>query len=122
MRIALVDPLAYTPPYDHSLASALGARGHDVVLLTGPFLTETFRSPMSTSAEEVFLPLSARLFAGSPRSRLRLPVKAVEYGPSGAASSAASRMWESPSTCNGCRARSSTCGGSSALLRNGRSS
>ena len=24
MRITLVDPLAYTPPYDHSLAQALG--------------------------------------------------------------------------------------------------
>ena len=82
MRIALVDPLAYTPPYDHSLASALGARGHDVVLLTGPFLHGDVPEPDEYEREEIFLPLSARLFAGSPRSRLRLPVKAVEYGPS----------------------------------------
>jgi glycosyltransferase involved in cell wall biosynthesis len=82
MRIALVDPLAYTPPYDHSLASALGARGHDVVLLTGPFLHGDVPEPDEYEREEVFLPLSARLFAGSPRSRLRLPVKAVEYAPS----------------------------------------
>ena len=82
MRIALVDPLAYTPPYDHSLASALGARGHDVVLLSGPFLHGDVPEPDHYEREEVFLPLSARLFAGSPRSPLRLPVKALEYAPS----------------------------------------
>ena len=69
MRIALVDPLAYTPPYDHSLASALGARGHDVALLTGPFLHGDVPEPDEYRREEVFLPLSARLFARSPRSR-----------------------------------------------------
>jgi glycosyltransferase involved in cell wall biosynthesis len=82
MRIALVDPLAYTPPYDHSLASALAARGHDVALLTGPFLHGDVPDPDEYRREEVFLPLSARLFARSPRSRLRLPVKAAEYAPS----------------------------------------
>ena len=38
MRVALVDPLAYTPPYDHHLAAALARRGHDVTLLTSEFL------------------------------------------------------------------------------------
>ena len=82
MRIALVDPLAYTPPYDHSLASALAARGHDVTLLTGPFLHGGVPAPVGYEREEVFLPLSGRLFRRSPRSPLRLPVKALEYGPS----------------------------------------
>jgi glycosyltransferase involved in cell wall biosynthesis len=80
MRIALVDPLAYTPPYDHSLAAALAARGHDVSLLTGPFLHGDVPTPHGYRREEIFLPLSARLFRGSPRSPLRLPVKALEYG------------------------------------------
>ena len=82
MKVALVDPLAYTPPYDHSLAAALAARGHDVTLLTGPFLHGEVPAPKGYRREEVFLPLSARLFGQSPRSPLRLPVKALEYGPS----------------------------------------
>jgi glycosyltransferase involved in cell wall biosynthesis len=82
MRIALVDPLAYTPPYDHSLAAALASRGHDVTLLTGPFLHGNVPAPEGYRREEVFLPLSARLFSRSPRSPLRLPVKALEYASS----------------------------------------
>lgn len=82
MRIALVDPLAYTPPYDDALASALAARGHAVSLLTGPFLHGDAPPPNGYDREEVFLPLSGRLFRSSPRSPLRVPLKALEYGPS----------------------------------------
>lgn len=32
MRVLLVDPSLYTPPYDGALAEALSARGHEVVL------------------------------------------------------------------------------------------
>ena len=45
MRIALVDPLGFTTPYDDRLASALGERGHDVHLLTSPFLLDTDAEP-----------------------------------------------------------------------------
>jgi glycosyltransferase involved in cell wall biosynthesis len=82
MRVALVDPLAYTPPYDHSLAEALAARRHEVSLLTGPFVHGEAPTATSYRREDVFLPLSGRLFRHAPRSRLRLPVKALEYGPS----------------------------------------
>ena len=37
MRVDLVDPAAYTPPYDHALAAALARAGADVTLVTGPF-------------------------------------------------------------------------------------
>ena len=37
MRIALADPPAYTPPYDHALAAALARQGVDVRLLTSRF-------------------------------------------------------------------------------------
>jgi glycosyltransferase involved in cell wall biosynthesis len=37
MRVAVVDPPAYTPPYDHSLCAALARRGVDVELLTSRF-------------------------------------------------------------------------------------
>lgn len=37
MRVHLVDPAAFTPPYDHALSAALAAAGADVTLVTGPF-------------------------------------------------------------------------------------
>ena len=79
MRIALVDPLAYTPPYDHSLASALAGLGHAVTLLTSPFPHGQAPEPAGYGREELFAPLSSRAFR---RSRLRLAAKGVEYGPS----------------------------------------
>jgi glycosyltransferase involved in cell wall biosynthesis len=82
MRVALVDPLSYTPPYDDGLAAALAARGHEVTLLAGPFLHGDVPEPVGYRREEVFLPLSGRLFRPVPRSRLRLLLKGVEYLPS----------------------------------------
>ena len=79
MRIALVDPLAYTPPYDHSLASALAQRGHAVTLLTSRFPHGEAPPPLTYEREELFAPLSTRLFR---RSRARLALKGLEYGPS----------------------------------------
>lgn len=37
MRISVVDPAAYTPPYDRALCAALAAEGLEVELLTRPF-------------------------------------------------------------------------------------
>jgi glycosyltransferase involved in cell wall biosynthesis len=82
MRVALVDPLSYTPPYDDSLAAALARRGHEVTLLTSPFLHGEAPAPEGYEREEIFLPLSSRVLARAPRSRLRLALKALEYGPS----------------------------------------
>ena len=82
MRIALVDPLGYTTPYDDRLASALGERGHDVHLLTAPFLLDRTPSPNGYVREELFIPWSGRLLRRNPRARLRLVVKGVEYLPS----------------------------------------
>jgi glycosyltransferase involved in cell wall biosynthesis len=82
MRIALVDPLAYTPPYDHHLAAALARRGHDVTLLTSAFLHGDAPEQDGYRREELFLPLSTRLLRGRPRSRARLALKGLEYVPS----------------------------------------
>jgi glycosyltransferase involved in cell wall biosynthesis len=82
MRIAVIDPLSYTPPYDHGLAGALARRGHDVTLLAGPFLHGNVPAPDGYTREEIFLPVSGRLFRPAPRSRLRLLLKGVEYLPS----------------------------------------
>ena len=82
MRIALVDPLSYTPPYDHSLAAALARRGHDVHLLTSAFLHGQAPEPDGYSREELFVPLSTKLLRRAPRARARLALKAAEYLPS----------------------------------------
>jgi glycosyltransferase involved in cell wall biosynthesis len=82
MRIALLDPPSFTVPYDHHLASALAARGHDVRLLTSPFVFGDPPEPEGYLREEVFLPVSSRLVRRAPRSRLRFLAKGAEYGPS----------------------------------------
>jgi glycosyltransferase involved in cell wall biosynthesis len=82
MRVALLDPPSFTAPYDHALASALARRGHEVTLLTSPFTHGEAPAPDGYRREEVFLPVSSRLVRRSPRSRLRLPLKGLEYVPS----------------------------------------
>ncbi|HTS74189.1 MAG TPA: glycosyltransferase [Gaiellaceae bacterium] len=79
MRIALVDPLAYTPPYDDALARALAAEGHAVTLLTSPYPHGEAPAADGYAREELFAPVSSRLFRRSP---LRLPAKGLEYAPS----------------------------------------
>jgi glycosyltransferase involved in cell wall biosynthesis len=82
MRIALVDPASFTPPYDHALASALARRGLDVDLVTSPFVYDDPPAPDGYRREELFIPLSSRLTRRFPRSRLRVPLKGLEYWPS----------------------------------------
>ncbi len=79
MRIALVDPLAYTPPYDHALASTLADRGHAVTLLTSRFPHGQAPPVEGYDREELFAPVSTRLFR---RGAARLALKGLEYPPS----------------------------------------
>ncbi len=82
MRIAILDPPGFTPPYDHSLSAALAERGHDVHLLTAPDPRGAAREPAGYRRHETFLPLSGRLLRGRPRSRARVVLNGVQYGPS----------------------------------------
>jgi glycosyltransferase involved in cell wall biosynthesis len=82
VRIALVDPLGFSTPYDDRLAAALGRRGHDVHLLTSPFLLDRPPEPDGYVREELFIPVSSRLLRNAPRARLRRLVKGAEYLPS----------------------------------------
>jgi glycosyltransferase involved in cell wall biosynthesis len=82
VKLALLDPPSYSPVYDHHLASALGARGHDVDLLTSPFAFGAPPAPNGYRRRELFLPLSGKLVRMAPRSRLRFVVKGAEYVPS----------------------------------------
>jgi glycosyltransferase involved in cell wall biosynthesis len=74
--VLLADPPAFTPWYDHELATALAAQGTDVVLATSRFRFGDVPAPAGYRREERFYPFSSRLFK---RSRLRLPLKAVEH-------------------------------------------
>jgi glycosyltransferase involved in cell wall biosynthesis len=82
MRVALVDPLGYTTPYDDRLAAALAARGHEVHLLTAPFLLDRAPEPRGYVREELFVPVSSRLLRATPRARFRRLLKGAEYVPS----------------------------------------
>jgi glycosyltransferase involved in cell wall biosynthesis len=76
VRIVLADPSSFTPEYDHELASALVRAGADVVLATSRFRFGAAPEPHGYRRTELFYPLSSRLFR---RSRLRLPLKALEH-------------------------------------------
>ena len=49
MRVQLVDPSAYTPPYDHGLAGGLARAGADVELVTSRYPWDAAaRAPTAT--------------------------------------------------------------------------
>lgn len=76
MRVALLDPAGFTPPYDHELASALAALGAEVELLSSRSRFGEPPSPRGYRRRERFYPLSSRL---PGRSRLRLPLRVLEH-------------------------------------------
>jgi glycosyltransferase involved in cell wall biosynthesis len=76
VRVLLADPPAFTPPYDHELATALAHAGADVELVTSHFRFGTAPEPDGYRRRELFYPLSSRVFGRSP---LRLPLKAAEH-------------------------------------------
>jgi glycosyltransferase involved in cell wall biosynthesis len=76
MRVVLADPPAFTPPYDHELAAALGRAGADVTLVTSHFRFGEAPAPVGYARREAYYPISSRLFQ---RSRLRLPLKVAEH-------------------------------------------
>jgi glycosyltransferase involved in cell wall biosynthesis len=76
MKVLLADPPAFTPWYDHELAAALARAGADVELVTSRFRFGASPDPDGYRRSERYYPLSSRLFR---RSRLRLPLKAVEH-------------------------------------------
>lgn len=83
MRVHIIDPSAFTPPYDDALCRAL-ARQKDieVELITSRFAYGAVPQPQGYSRRECFYRLAHRTAAaGGPRSRVRLALKAVEHAP-----------------------------------------
>lgn len=68
MRVQLVDPAAYTPPYDHALAAALARAGAEVELITTRFAHGKVTREGGYEVRELFYSRAARL-ARSDRSR-----------------------------------------------------
>jgi len=65
MRVEVVDPSAYTPPYDHALCAALARAGADVRLVTSRFAYGDTTALPGYEIDERFYRL-ARGGAGSP--------------------------------------------------------
>jgi glycosyltransferase involved in cell wall biosynthesis len=76
VRIVIADPPAYTPWYDHELASALARTGAIVEVASSRFRFSDLPPAHGYRRVERFYPLSSRLFQ---RSRARLPLKAAEH-------------------------------------------
>ena len=77
MRVRIVDPPAYTPPYDRSLAAALARAGAEVELVTSRFAHGAVPPPEGYRVRESFHPLSARARLGGGRGRR--PLRAAEH-------------------------------------------
>ncbi len=77
MRVQIVDPSAFTPPYDHALSAALARAGAQVELVTSRFAYGGVPAPDGYAVRELFY----RHAAGRPGSGLRLALKLAEHGP-----------------------------------------
>jgi glycosyltransferase involved in cell wall biosynthesis len=78
MKVQLVDPSAFTPPYDRALAAALARAGAEVELLTARFLYGPVPSAEGYRVNELFYRRSAARGLEAPA---RLPFKAAEHIP-----------------------------------------
>ncbi len=73
MRVQVVDPPAYTPPYDRALCAALAAAGADVELITSRFAYGPVPPAEGYSVDEHFYARASGRPPGDPRRRaLRL--------------------------------------------------
>lgn len=78
MKVQLVDPSAFTPPYDRALASALARAGAEVELLTTRFLYGPVPPAEGYRVDELFYRRTAARGLDTPA---RLPFKAAEHLP-----------------------------------------
>src|SRR5262245_12235624 len=77
MRVHIVDPAAYTPPYDHSLASALARAGIEVELITSRFPHGSVPPGNGYEVRRSFYPGAS----GIESPAFRRMMRAIEHGP-----------------------------------------
>jgi glycosyltransferase involved in cell wall biosynthesis len=78
MRVQVLDPSAFTPPYDHALCAALARAGADVELVTSRFLYGTVPAERGYSVSERFY---RRTASRGLHARGRRAVKLAEHLP-----------------------------------------
>jgi glycosyltransferase involved in cell wall biosynthesis len=78
MRVQMVDPSAFTPPYDRALAAALARGGAEVELLTSRFPYGPVPDPDGYRVEERFYRRAAARGPGAPGRRA---LKLAEHVP-----------------------------------------
>jgi glycosyltransferase involved in cell wall biosynthesis len=78
MRVHVVDPAAYTPPYDHALAGAVARAGAEVELITCRFPYGPVPAESGYTVREVFYRRASRPGIGPRRRRL---LRAIEHVP-----------------------------------------
>ncbi len=69
MRVHVVDPPAYTPPYDHSLSAALARAGAEVELVTSRFAHGAVPAPDGYLVRDSFYRFASRTALGKPFRR-----------------------------------------------------
>jgi glycosyltransferase involved in cell wall biosynthesis len=79
MRVAVVDPQAFTLPYDDELCHALAVAGAEVELLTAHFTHGAPPPAHGYARRELFGPPLAGLIARRPASPVRVPLKAAGH-------------------------------------------
>jgi glycosyltransferase involved in cell wall biosynthesis len=77
VRIQLVDPSAFTPPYDHALSGALARAGAEVELVTSRFAYGPVPAAAGYAVSEPFY----RWAPGRPGSRARWAAKLAQHVP-----------------------------------------
>jgi len=78
VRVALVDPSAFTPAYDHALGAALARRGAEVELITSRFSHGSVPASEGYRVRELFYRRATQL---EPRSSARTVGKLVAHVP-----------------------------------------
>src|SRR3954451_408643 len=74
MRVSVVDPAAYTPPYDRALCAALARAGAEVELVSAPFPHGEVPPPRGYTVREDF-------YRFAPKGRGRRWARLVELIP-----------------------------------------
>lgn len=77
MRVQIVDPPAFTPPYDRALAAALARAGADVELVTSRFAYGEAPAAVGYAVRELFY----RRAMGEAGSRMRRAAKLASHVP-----------------------------------------
>jgi glycosyltransferase involved in cell wall biosynthesis len=77
LRVHLVDPSAFTPPYDRALAGALARAGVDTTLVTSRFAYGDVPAADGFAVDERFYRRAGRV--GAPGSRARQVAKLAEH-------------------------------------------